>query len=136
MLSQVPAPEAEVIVDQVAEARGATVRKTYFLSRFYMKTIILPRQARDKHIGKTQKKYVFLRLLWGALSHWREDWPVPAENDSEYKAVMDAAHQLNDKCSKRRARPMMMHEMNGGVCDVRMMPPLRKRAGPLLPLLA
>lgn len=77
---------------------------------------------------------LLVRLLWGALSHWREDWPVPAENDSEYKAVIQAVHQLNDKCSKRRTTMMMMHEMDGGVYDVRMLPPLRKRAGPLLPL--
>jgi hypothetical protein len=32
-----------------------SVRKTAFLSHFYIKCIILPRQARDK-IGKTQKK--------------------------------------------------------------------------------
>ena len=38
------------------------VRKTYFLRHFYIKTIILPRQALDKHREDTPKKSgVFLR---------------------------------------------------------------------------
>jgi hypothetical protein len=33
----------------------SVLRKTAFLSRFYIKTIILPRQARNKHRGKALK---------------------------------------------------------------------------------
>ena len=36
------------------------LRKTAFLSHLYVKTIILPRQARDKH-RETQKAHPFLR---------------------------------------------------------------------------
>ena len=46
---------------------GGLVRKTYFLSRFNIKTNILPRQARDKH-KKLKKSTFFLRALAGALS--------------------------------------------------------------------
>jgi hypothetical protein len=35
------------------------VRKTYFLRHLYIKTIILPRQARDKHRETTQKRTFF-----------------------------------------------------------------------------
>eukprot|EP01046_Picozoa_sp_COSAG06_P073952 COSAG06_NODE_22379_length_724_cov_1.311502_1_plen_75_part_01 len=37
---------------------AASVRKRVFLRRFYIKTIILPRQARDKH-KKNSKKDAF-----------------------------------------------------------------------------
>jgi hypothetical protein len=39
--------------------RRETLRKTAFLSHFYIKTIILPRQARDKHGEITPKKMPF-----------------------------------------------------------------------------
>jgi hypothetical protein len=39
--------------------RKRRLRKTAFLSHFYIKTIILPRQARDKHRESTQKKMPF-----------------------------------------------------------------------------
>jgi hypothetical protein len=37
----------------------AHLRKTAFLSHLYIKTIILPRQARDKHRENTQKRCRF-----------------------------------------------------------------------------
>jgi hypothetical protein len=37
-------------------------RKRLFLSHLYLQTNILPRQARDTRIGKTQKKDSFLKL--------------------------------------------------------------------------
>jgi hypothetical protein len=36
-----------------------SLQKTAFLSHLYIKTIILPRQARDKHRENTQKKMPF-----------------------------------------------------------------------------
>jgi hypothetical protein len=36
-----------------------SLRKTAFLSHLYIKTIILPRQARDKHRENTKKNAVF-----------------------------------------------------------------------------
>jgi hypothetical protein len=55
------------------------VRKTpLFLRHLYMKTIILPRQARDKH-RKTQKRSgVFLRALAWVCRPWRRRWPSAA----------------------------------------------------------
>ena len=47
----------------VGAASAGTVRKTYFLSHLYIETIILPRQARDKHRESTQKQHVLLRLM-------------------------------------------------------------------------
>jgi hypothetical protein len=41
------------------EEMRAAVRKTYFLRHLYIKTIILPRQARDKHRESTQKRVTF-----------------------------------------------------------------------------
>jgi hypothetical protein len=41
------------------EEMRAAVRKTYFLRHLYIKTIILPRQARDKHRESTQKIVTF-----------------------------------------------------------------------------
>jgi hypothetical protein len=40
-----------------------SLRKTAFLSHLYIKTIILPRQARDKHRESTQKKMPFFAPL-------------------------------------------------------------------------
>jgi hypothetical protein len=37
----------------------SVLRKTAFLSRFYIKTIILPRQARDKHRENSKNDAVF-----------------------------------------------------------------------------
>eukprot|EP01046_Picozoa_sp_COSAG06_P013623 COSAG06_NODE_828_length_12054_cov_67.028440_11_plen_361_part_00 len=51
--------------------------KTVFLSHLYIKTIFLPRQARDKH-KKSSKKTVFLGELW---SDNFGDWP-PAQPSS------------------------------------------------------
>jgi hypothetical protein len=46
------------------------VRKRYFLSTFYTKMIILPRQARDKHWENSKKRRVFLqRTLMGAVNN-------------------------------------------------------------------
>jgi hypothetical protein len=38
------------------------VRTQHFLSTFYIKTIILPRQARDKHRENSKKSTVFLQF--------------------------------------------------------------------------
>jgi hypothetical protein len=40
---------------------GVEVRKRSFLSHLYIKTIILPRQARDKHRETLKKMAVFLQ---------------------------------------------------------------------------
>jgi hypothetical protein len=60
-----------------------SARKRHFLSHFYIKCIILPRQARDKHRETTQKKchfpsggvgvlavLVVLLLVWFWNSRW------------------------------------------------------------------
>jgi hypothetical protein len=58
-------PRIDVIVDDCL-AKAEEVRKRYFLSVFDIKTIILPRQARDKHRGKALKKER-LRFLAAAM---------------------------------------------------------------------
>jgi hypothetical protein len=45
--------------------RKRRLRKTAFLSHFYIKTIILPRQARDKHRENSKKDAVFRTGLCG-----------------------------------------------------------------------
>jgi len=47
-----------------AVARRGQVRARHFLYTFSIKTIILPRQARDKHIGKAIKKVPFSCSCW------------------------------------------------------------------------
>jgi hypothetical protein len=46
----------------------SSVRKRHFSSTLYVQTIILPRQACEKH-GKTKKSTVFCRLQFGSF-HW------------------------------------------------------------------
>ena len=46
------------------------VRKRHFLRHLYIKCIILPRQARDKHRESTQKRDVFLQGLLCSASFW------------------------------------------------------------------
>jgi hypothetical protein len=48
--------------------RGVLVRKTYFLRHLHIKTIILPRQARDKH-RKNSKKRTFFSGRTDLLRH-------------------------------------------------------------------
>eukprot|EP01046_Picozoa_sp_COSAG06_P027978 COSAG06_NODE_2497_length_6757_cov_80.480625_5_plen_119_part_00 len=55
--SSAPPPTEEGGGDDDA-ASNDQVRKTHFLSHLYIKTIILPRQARDKH-KKSSKKVRF-----------------------------------------------------------------------------
>ena len=48
--------------------RKPPCEKTAFLGHFYIKCIILPRQARDKHRETTQKRCRFLRSFWAVRS--------------------------------------------------------------------
>ena len=52
---------ADQICSEYAIATSMEVRKRVFLRNLNMKMTILPRQARDKHIGKTQKRDAFSR---------------------------------------------------------------------------
>jgi hypothetical protein len=45
----------------------AKVRKTYFLRHLYIKTIILPRQARDKHRKNSKKGRFSQGIQWRLL---------------------------------------------------------------------
>eukprot|EP01046_Picozoa_sp_COSAG06_P020681 COSAG06_NODE_1523_length_9173_cov_31.694682_3_plen_96_part_00 len=46
-------------------------RKRHFLSHLYIKCIILPRQARDKHRESTQKSAVFSQVLFSGTVRTR-----------------------------------------------------------------
>jgi hypothetical protein len=46
----------------------ASVQKRHFLRHLYIKTIILPRQARDKHRESTQKRVV--AFFAGGFGTW------------------------------------------------------------------
>ena len=48
------------LVATVTHATGCTVRKRHFLRHLYIKCIILPRQARDKHRENSKKSGVSL----------------------------------------------------------------------------
>jgi hypothetical protein len=74
---------AETVNDGKTRSRCTLGKKTAFLSHFYIKCIILPRQARDKHRETTQKKchfpsggvgvlavLVVLLLVWFWNSRW------------------------------------------------------------------
>ena len=57
-------PLGEAKADAVYDKATALVTrwgKRHFLSHLYIKCIILPRQARDKHRESTQKRAVFCR---------------------------------------------------------------------------
>jgi hypothetical protein len=49
----------QLIVGHVAARYAETLRKTAFLRHLYIKTNILPRQARDKHRENSKKDAVF-----------------------------------------------------------------------------
>jgi hypothetical protein len=49
--------------------------KTVFLSDLYVKLLILPRQARDKHRESTQKTTVLLQVNRGGCEKLRTDLP-------------------------------------------------------------
>jgi hypothetical protein len=52
-----------VALAQLIEAHKLRLRKTAFLSHVYIKTIILPRQARDKHRENSKRDAVFRTRL-------------------------------------------------------------------------
>jgi hypothetical protein len=58
-------PDSETSAEEASELLemldGVEVRKRSFLSHLYIKTIILPRQARDKHRETLKKMAVFLQ---------------------------------------------------------------------------
>jgi hypothetical protein len=53
-----------------ATLQHSSLRKTVFLSHFYIKTIVLPRQARDKHRENTKKDAVFLTVYLDRWPHF------------------------------------------------------------------
>jgi hypothetical protein len=55
-----------VALAQLIEAHKLRLRKTAFLSHLYIKTIILPRQARDKHRENSKKDAVFRTVGFSA----------------------------------------------------------------------
>jgi hypothetical protein len=59
LLSQVSRLAAPDLIDICVACSYPVLRKTGFLSHLYIKTMILPRQARDKHRENSKKDAVF-----------------------------------------------------------------------------
>jgi hypothetical protein len=52
-----------IYLDDVSDCGGPTGKNTHLQRHLILKTIILPRQARDKHRESTQKRDAFLYSL-------------------------------------------------------------------------
>ena len=79
-----------IYLDDVSDCGGPTGKKTHLQRHLILKTIILPRQARDKHRGSTRKQTVLLHSGGGGTC-----WLGPGRHMSDVAAVATSAATIS-----------------------------------------
>ena len=101
-----PEDGVTIIAEKHTNGTSMQVRKRHFLSHLYIKCIILPRQARDKHRESTQKSAVFsqaeghaaaLPTGWSTARHVGKKKRTFCQNEKRAKMAQKDRLYLREK---------------------------------------
>jgi hypothetical protein len=110
-----PEDGVTIIAEKHTNGTSMQVRKRHFLSHLYIKCIILPRQARDKHRESTQKSAVFSQRQ---VAHFRfgRNGTHPLNPKQKTKKTNSTKYKQR-KNAREREREENLQSVFGAACS-------------------